>query len=91
MKKVTQDDMRSQGEPPHVSIGGCQATAPQGTRSLAGCIVSYNAGPEVRSALCGVLPQVSRGFVIDSASNLSLLMVFGILTGKRAKGRIEER
>lgn len=67
--KETQHTLGSQGEPLRAGIGGCQETAARGTRSVAACIVSFNPGPELRLALCSVLPQVSTVFVIDNASS----------------------
>jgi rhamnosyltransferase len=67
--KETQDDIRSQSEPVRVGISGCQEMAAQDARSVAACMVSFNPGPEVRLALCSILPQVSTVFVIDNASD----------------------
>ena len=67
--KETQRALGSQGEPLRAGIGGCQETAARGTRRVAACIVSFNPGPELRLALCSVLPQVSTVFVIDNASS----------------------
>jgi rhamnosyltransferase len=66
--KVTQADARSHREPISAGTGARQTTVAQSTHSVAACIVSYNPGPEVRLALCSVLPQVSKVFVIDNAS-----------------------
>jgi len=66
--KVTQDDIRRHSEPACAGTGEFHETMAQGARSVAACIVSYNPGPEVRLALCSVLPQVSKVFVIDNAS-----------------------
>ena len=65
---VSQDGIRSHSEPVCTGTGEFHETMAQDTRSVAACIVSYNPGPEVRLALCSVLPQVWKVFVIDNAS-----------------------
>ena len=65
---VSQDGIRSHSEPVCTGTGELYEMMAQDTRSVAACIVSYNPGPEVRLALCSVLPQVSKVFVIDNAS-----------------------
>src|SRR5450756_2495250 len=67
--KETQYAIGGHSEPVRAGVSGSQETVAPGTRSVAACIVSYNPGPEVRLALCSVLPQVSKVFVIDNASD----------------------
>ena len=67
--KETQYAIGGHSEPVRAGVSGSQETVAPGTRSVAACIVSYNPGPEARLTLCSVLPQVSKVFVIDNASD----------------------
>ena len=67
--KEMQHALGSHGQPACAGVSGLQEVVVQGARSVAACIVSYNPGPEVRLTLCSVLPQVSKVFVIDNASD----------------------
>ena len=67
--KEMQHALGSHGQPACAGVSGLQEVVAQGARSVAACIVSYNPGPEVRLTLCSVLPQVSKVFVIDNASD----------------------
>ena len=67
--KETQHVTGSHDQPACAGVSGFREAVTQGTWSVAACIVSYNPGPEVRLALCSVLPQVSKVFVIDNASD----------------------